>query len=982
MEQNINSLISNINNSLAWIRKYKPADYDQKFLQLIEERRKLIKIRNAGRDNPAIAAYGVSQVGKSYLMNCMLQKDGQPFLLKADGKTYKFIEEMNPKTDNTEATGVVTRFTSFKRNPERYSEKYPILMRCLSVADIILILSDGYYIDIENSLLYLESEIKEEIVKLYEKYRNLPRASVVTVTPDDVLNIKAYYKQHLFKATQTYLQTSLFDTLTLIADRIPVSELSDVFSLLWHKSEYQTRLFKRILSTLEKFHFAEFVYLPAQSMLHDGRNENTIMSVQCLNELFLDSPKYFTDAYIRNGDAYEKVANLSKSEVCAVCAEIIIKIDDEYINTINHYSLAGITDDAVKKELSRKGEIIINSQTGDKEIHLTMSVLKDNDMLDFPGARSREQLSLDTLEKDANLIMVLLRGKVAYLFNKYNESMLINVLLYCHHAAQNEVRDIPRLLSDWIKNYVGDTMEKRRNTLAMTDGISPLFYVATKFNMDMALKAEDIANERNSVNGRWDGRFHQVLYKECFKVEAEIDEEKKEIYNNWTRPGEHFQNSYLLRDFKFSGPITSKLYDNERTADRKMLIPQDYYDLMRSTFIENEWVKFFFENPALAWDVAASIDNDGALYIIERLSKVAEKMGKTRDAQLHQMFATVEKKVYATMKDYYVSTDVDELLNNNIRKAKAIFREMDFTCNSDNYFFGHLLQGLQLTEAEAYRVVHAVMQGPDINEQVNDFKDYEIIKNSCKNNGTPIEEAATEEEKWKCIMQTYGFDDCQDAEDFLQKKGINVASLFSDSYKRKLNSCIIADAVYEHWKATIKSVDFFNEYADDDHIDSSAMTSLTDNIISTSEAIHLNDLMAESIAHYVNVIKIHTANESLLADMLASLINDFVLDFGYRYLSVEDIEKVKGVCEKCNLIAFDYILKDDFKVSDEKELTDLFNKMSTNPSALLPSFDDNYNKWKEFMMISFIAHLDIPNIDFEANEAMKTILEGIKGTTK
>ena len=94
---------------------------------------------------------------------------------------------------------------------------------------------------------------------------------------------------------------------------------------------------------------------------------------------------------------------------------------------------------------------------------------------------------------------------------------------------------------------------------------------------------------------------------------------------------------------------------------------------------------------------------------------------------------------------------------------------------------------------------------------------------------------------------------------------------------------------------------------------------------------------------------------------------------------VKDIEKAKGVCEKRNLTAFDYILKDDFKVSDEKELTDLFNKMSTNPSALLPSFDDNYNKWKEFMMISFIAHLDIPNIDFEANEAMKTILEGIRG---
>ena len=67
MEQNINNLIDNINDSLAWIKKYKPSDYEQKFFSLIEERRKLGIIKTACKDNPAIAAYGVSQVGKSYL---------------------------------------------------------------------------------------------------------------------------------------------------------------------------------------------------------------------------------------------------------------------------------------------------------------------------------------------------------------------------------------------------------------------------------------------------------------------------------------------------------------------------------------------------------------------------------------------------------------------------------------------------------------------------------------------------------------------------------------------------------------------------------------------------------------------------------------------------------------------------------------------------------------------------------------------------
>ena len=64
MLQTIKSQIENINASLEWIRKNKPNDYEQRFLQLVEERRKLKKLDTANQDNPAIAAYGVSQVGK------------------------------------------------------------------------------------------------------------------------------------------------------------------------------------------------------------------------------------------------------------------------------------------------------------------------------------------------------------------------------------------------------------------------------------------------------------------------------------------------------------------------------------------------------------------------------------------------------------------------------------------------------------------------------------------------------------------------------------------------------------------------------------------------------------------------------------------------------------------------------------------------------------------------------------------------------
>ena len=138
------------NQAIDWVAKNKPEQFDQRFLDIVEQRRILKQIQNALLDNPSIAAYGISQVGKSYLMSNLLQDKGKPFIVKSDGGEYDFINEMNPRTQKTEATGVVTRFSSFKSCPERYKEEHPIMMRTLSVSDIATMLSDGYYNDVHD----------------------------------------------------------------------------------------------------------------------------------------------------------------------------------------------------------------------------------------------------------------------------------------------------------------------------------------------------------------------------------------------------------------------------------------------------------------------------------------------------------------------------------------------------------------------------------------------------------------------------------------------------------------------------------------------------------------------------------------------------------------------------------------------------------------------------------------------------------------
>lgn len=981
MIQNIIAQIDNINSSLEWIKKNKPSDYEQKFILLVEERRKLKKLKAACAENPAIAAFGISQVGKSYLMNCILQKDGKPFQVEADGTRYKFIEEMNPKVTNTEATGVVTRFSSFSRNSDRYSPEYPFLMKCLSVADVIMILSDGYYNDINDYTTYSDKEIEELTIRIYDKYRDMPVISPSPITPDNIMDIRAYYAKHINNA-QAFLHTNFFDRLSLIADRIPEKDWANVFSVLWHRSEYQTKLFTKLTGTLSRLQFASYVYLPAQALLHGAINENTVMSVDCLTELFLDSPRYYTDAYLRNGNSYQKIEHIAKSEICAICAEIVVKIADEYLEDTNKYSLCNITDTNVIAELSKDREKLerLNPVTNKLEIsyETAINVLRENDLLDFPGARSRKKEQLATMKENKILINVLLRGKIAYLFNMYNESQLINILLYCHHHEQNDVTNMPLLLNDWIKNYVGKTMEERKKTMELTGGISPLFYVGTKFNIDMEYNTEDIANSMNALNGRWQARFEKVLYHQCFNADGSLDDQQVKIFLNWTRSGETFNNSYVLRDFKFSGPLASKLYEGENTDAKKMLIPQSHYDLLRETFCSSKAVRRFFPFPELSWDVCASINNDGAQYIIAQLSKIASRMDVTRNERFRAMLGAIVRRITDVMQAYFISTDVDTILENNIKKAKSIFREMDFTCNSDNYYFGHLLQALQLTEADSYKVVHDMIQSPEMNDKVNDFKDYEIIRNSCKNAGFPIEGARKDEDKWNCIINTYGFSSKEEAEEFLTRKHIEVSKLFDGSFERKMNSCILADAVFDKWCSDIKSVEFYNELSNEGSFDNNVMTMLVDNVIQAAYTLKLRDTMAKAIAEYVNVINKYTALENLLADILASLINDFIMDFGCSYLSDGDMEKAKKICKERKLSALSYVGKERTAKFTEEELTNMFEEMSTHPQALIASFDDNYNKWLEYMFISFVAHLDIPDFDHQANQQLASILEHIQ----
>ncbi len=965
--------IEHINNCLKWIKQHKPEDYSQRFLQLVEERRKLKQIAEAEENNPGIAAFGQSQVGKSYLIGCLLKNnDGKPFMVKADGKEYDFVADINPPSDpggGVESTGVISRFSSFSRNPELYCEKYPVLIKTFSLTDLILILADSYYHDIGNFKQPLEKQCISFCDNIVQKYSTKQPTIDPQITADDVLFMKEYFSRHIPTA-QVLLAPDIvfFDRIAAIIENVPSDEYVHIFSeLLWNNNDGFTQLYNKLYAVLKSFDFARYLYLPIEAVLHHGVRENTIMSVQCFASLFNASTERTTDVYIRqNGQHIKAASNIAKSLIAAICLECIFKIEDDFLSSFGKYDFSYIKDDVINNPLLPKDEI-------------SMSMLRDNDLLDFPGARSRGDLDMTKISvSDAkeveNLMKCFLRGKVAYLFNQYNDKRIINILLFCHNHKNSNVSQLPSLLNGWITNYLGKTPEDRAKIVQITK-VPPLFYIGTMFNLDLEppKKKEDLEKATDSsVNDKWKKRFNDVTNADIFARTT------YDWVNNFTQKNECFYNNYVIRDFKYSCPTYGFLYDGFFTEQKetRMLMTADYYDLLRRTFIKNEYCKQFFKDPALSFDVAASMNNDGALWLLQNLTIAAQNIGDARKSDFAAMTQKANSRVTAIMRQYYVSDDSSELLKENIRKADEIFREIEIACQRCPEYFGHLLSELQLSETESFRYLHTLI--PKLGELVNNPNkgDYELIRKRCHN----FEGCKTESDKWNVIIKEYRFDSQDAAEKFLTDKQIKVSDLFKGDFIKRTNSAVITDSILKSWRKRFSeaALRLSNNGTNIDKMDTTQMVYLTDCLTAAALFVKLSDKIEKAISPFVDILDITRINEYFVADMIASMVSSFVMDFGYSYLGDEQVQSAKRITTEQHLPAFRCIEQKRTESYDEEAATKLFSDILSLSGCFTPAYTANYNSWLEYMYIAFVANLNVPDYDRDANDKLKTLLEALK----
>ncbi len=958
MISRVKEQIDNINRAIAWIKQNRPNEFKQKYIQLVEERRKLNIIAKAVRNNPGIAAFGQSQVGKSYLMNCILQDNNGAFMVDAPDGEKNFVDQINPIGEGQEATGVVTRFTSYKRNKSDYNPTYPIRFRSLSVRDIILIICDTYYIDFSDYTTESESDIMSRIEQIETIYSSKDEQHNPVLTPDDMLEMKLYLKKHVNNAQVFTGKVAFFERLATCIDRIPVADYPSIFAILWNNEGEFTKLFQKCIGILQRIHFAEYIYLPMEAVLHGGVKENTIMSVACLKLLLENKATDFaTEAFLKKEDSIERLGTFTKSELCTICSEVVIRIREQYLTSTGKYDPRDLGQSSLSK--LPQGEI-------------SMDLLTNTDLLDFPGARARENGLIANLSSHETLIYSFLRGKIAYLFNKYNEEKAINILLHCHHQKNMDATQMWHLLNDWVNEYVGDTPAKRASLLNKTGG-SPLFHVGTFFNKDLEYPDNKLEGRKpESIKTRWKSRFDSLLANDCFH-RTNVD-----WVNNWNGKGNPFQNCYMLRDFKFSKQVYSGF--EETGEEEQMLIDRTYYEDMRAMFIEsNNTDHHMFQDPDISWDTSATIGNDGSVYIIQQLSKVVGNIYDARESQLQDAFNSIVGTCYAILADYYVSDDISELLKGNIKKAHGIFRELEFTCQNNPEYFGHMVESLQLTEAESFKKIHSMI--PELTAAVHGnavIKDYELIRKRCLN----FDGCETEEEKWKCFMDTYRFTNKEEASDYLVKKGINEKDLFKGESLKRKNSAVISSNMIHTWELKITSPEFVNEFCGNGGIDEASMSNLISCIISTSQHIDLQRHIEDKIAEYADVLHIANINEDFIADIISTTISDFVVTLGFDYLTEDEKDTLRRVAKEQHLPCFDWIERERKEIYDDEEMTALFDTILSSSATFTPAYESNYNSWLEFMYIAFISNVKVPKYDIEANNLLKEILGSFHDSAK
>ena len=735
-----------------------------------------------------VGVFGPSQAGKSYLISALARHGTEPLMAEFDGIQggVDFVREINPE-GGQESTGLVTRFT-INRAPT--PPGFPVALRLLSQTDIIRIIGNTYLSDVD---LSEEEPPEQQAIRavIDEVARAAAPSPVDTLTEDDVWELQEYFEKH-FKgqALIKALGGSFWAEAATLAPRLPIAARARLFSLLWGEVEPFTRLFVRLYGALSDLGFATDAYCPIAALVP---RDDSIIDVRTLAGLG-GVPSGGLEILSSNGNR----VTLARTDITALIAELRITVRDKPWDFFDH-----------------------------------------TDLLDFPGARSRENIPAirDFLQKPNALEGLFLRGKVAYLFDRYCAEQELTSMLLCIGPSNQEVRTLPAMIKDWIDGTHGaEPVDRLQHQTA-------LFLILTKFDAEF----EEKAGQAESSEARWTVRLNTSLLDFFGKADPWPRE--------WT-PDQPFNNTFWLRNPNFKAKHILD-YDAGGREAALRASEKDRIGQFREEYLANPDVLAHFADPARAWDEAFRLNDGGISYLAERLAPVCNPDIKRR--QIEARISNLRRQMVDKLGRYYVSGDLDEILRKRRAAAHKVVKRLAMCIQSQR--FGHLLREMQVTDTDLADLYYQVETRPN-----GDGAGPAPVHGAI---GTPVDAGAL-------LAEVFG-EDLPVAEE----EESTVVPAARDQADR------FADAVVERW------VDDLHIIADTPRIfgyfrmSEPAMADLVAELIAGAQRLELRDDIARqvrAVTSFRQKLDVAMAKPALVA---ADIVNGYVNCLGFDGIALE-----------------------------------------------------------------------------------------------
>lgn len=538
--------------------------------------------------------------------------------------------------------------------------------------------------------------------------------------------------------------------------------------------------------------------------------------------------------------------------------------------------------------------------------------------------------------------------------------------MFCHTYKNTTPNLVAPILNEWVNTYIGATPDERQKNLFDYD-VPPLFLVSTFYNIDLIIKS--------TLDPKiWERRFGTIWYSEV------IDHETNKWFDEWL-PDKKFNNTFLLRDYFFSsdahdkgnrlfsgypGPETTELRAEERAK-------------LKEIFLHDKHVNIFFDNPEIAWNAASTVGNDGSYLMLKRLASASERASDARTMKFNRELEQIADHVDGVIRSEYHDETEAQLLEKNIRNGKRFQFSLLSSCEERPDFFGRLIQFMQVNSGYVASFFGKIIHSQTIQNNTK-IRKYETLIRVVEEAGYHFNTEDSESayvENMLIMKDVFGISGSQDQ----LLNGIDLKLLFTSTYKRKCSpSIVLAESFVRHWGDNLmkqeNSIAFTKA-----GFDTVIFSDFVENVVKMMVKVDLVQHIANAIKEYVDYTPaIAPENEEMIADIVTSVYNDFVMDMGYTLLSDEDKARVEQNIAKFKLpqIVTDEMLYQPIN-SDEEQLGYLFaqlemlNDGSCGQLTKLPSFV-NMRRWLAFVIMSFALAYDAGNYNVEANKKLGRLL--------